>query len=987
MENRSLPTAGLSLFGLEASRNSQDWEQRSSTSGEIVNLFQMALNSMLVRQDQPRSTTFLSAGDEQPLTQVPTAEFDPLPDCRSTSPEISSWTQKVKKTDGDQTKEIYLESAELPLVFNLLLQAGIEPAQLQALAADLPQTTGGINIKELLARVATARLGTQSLSGPTDNLSTGTNATSTNQHLAHNLPGEGLTSRRISPEQLPQWQALLQRAGLSPQSIQAFFSAPQVQQAGISIEQLNNWLQSATGKVNAPANGETTLSASTSSPTYRRIWEGLALSAVDLPRLQVLLQQAGAPTAALTALDNQAVSPQAPLQLAEIWSTLKDHQIKDFGDAAASRPTLALTKVSNPTSTQEYQTALGELLVKAGMEPATVEKLMAQIDSNAAANKFEALLNLAPPELAPAKEVREPQPLYFMTQYLNQDRSTVTAATRSGQPSLNPEAPLNRDNINSIDKLRKADLSDGQEKPDRVAAGQNSTRTDRSSGPGYADSRTDHLTGQANHPGGLPEPSSSAADHTALRQLLTEMGVEPATVEKLMAKINSNATPNQSQGQVNSAPTELATANQVRDAQPLHFLTQYLNQDRSMAATQSGQLSLNQEAPFNRDNIHSSNKLWKADLSGGQGNPDRAVESQNSTQTDLPSGQGHADSRNGHLTGQANHPGGLPEPSSSAADHTALRQLLTEMGVEPATVEKLVSQINSNAAANKFEALRHLAPPELTSANQVRDAQPLHFLTKDLKQDLSTAAASPQSAQLSLNQEAPFNRDNIHSSNKLWKADLSDGQGNPDRAVESQNSTQTDLPSGQGNVDLGNGSPSDQSSQANGFTAGMASAPAGASTTLASGSFHSTAPGSGLTTWEQLHQQLREGIFRNLQAGQSQVRLALNPPNLGELNLNLSLKGNLLRVVAETTNPAVVQAMEGRLAELQQSLALQGLALEEFSVCLTANHLPETMLSFNGFPGDQKPVSKTVKGETAAGGPAGKPKGKDKSSPRISHYA
>jgi len=108
---------------------------------------------------------------------------------------------------------------------------------------------------------------------------------------------------------------------------------------------------------------------------------------------------------------------------------------------------------------------------------------------------------------------------------------------------------------------------------------------------------------------------------------------------------------------------------------------------------------------------------------------------------------------------------------------------------------------------------------------------------------------------------------------------------------------------------------------------------------------------------------------------------------LGELNLNLSLKGNLLRVVAETSNPAVAQAMEGRLAELQQSLGLQGLALEEFSVCLSANHLPETMLSFNGLPVDQKPVSKTAKGEMAAGGQAGKPKGKDKSSPRISHYA
>ena|GEM_PF-5599996 len=790
-----MPTAGLALFGIESSRSSQDWEPSSLSADEIVTLFQMALNSMLVRQDQPRFTTSLSMGDQQPLTQVPALEFEPLPGCRSTSPEISSWTQKVKKIDGHQTKELYLESAELPLVFNLLRQAGVEPAQLQGLGTDLPQIKGKINLKELLARVATNKIGTEPLCAPTDNLSTGPSPTGTNQHLAHNLKGESLTLRRISPEQLPQWQALLQRAGLSPHATQEFFAAPQIQQAGLNLEKLNNWVQEVAREKNSPAHNETTPSVSTSNPTYRRIWEGLALSSVDLPRLRVLLQQAGAPTAALTALDNQAISPQAPLRLAEIWSTLRDHQIRESGDRPASGLAPVLTKITNPSSTQDFQTDLGQLLRKAGMEPAMVEKLVAQIDLNAGANKFEALLNLAPPELAPAKEVREPQPLYFMTQFLNQDRSTATAATPSGQPYLNQEAPLNRDNIHSIEKLWTADLSDGQEKPDRVAAGQNSTRTDWSSGPGYADSRT----------------------------------------------------------------------------------------------------------------------------------------------------------------GQANHLGGLPEPSSSPADHTALRQLLTDMGVEAATVEKLVSQLNYNAT--------------------------------ELKPDLFTATASSPSAQPSFNQEAPTNRNYINFIDKLWKADLSGGQKYPECASEGQNSTQTDLSSGHGNVDLGNGSRGDRSAPANAFTAGMASAPAGASNTLVSGSVNNTAPGSGLTTWEQLHQQLKNGIFNHLQPGQTQVRLALNPPNLGELNLNLSLKGNLLRVVAETSNPAVAQAMEGRLAELQQSLGLQGLALEEFSVCLSANHLPETMLSFNGLPVDQKPVSKTAKGEMAAGGQAGKPKGKDKSSPRISHYA
>jgi flagellar hook-length control protein FliK len=92
----------------------------------------------------------------------------------------------------------------------------------------------------------------------------------------------------------------------------------------------------------------------------------------------------------------------------------------------------------------------------------------------------------------------------------------------------------------------------------------------------------------------------------------------------------------------------------------------------------------------------------------------------------------------------------------------------------------------------------------------------------------------------------------------------------------------------------------------------------------------SFAPEVRAALWSQLH----SGIISNLQPGESQVSLKLNPPELGQIQLTLNLNGQELTVTAVASRPDVAELATQGVQQLLQSLAQQGLVLTQFQVRL-----------------------------------------------------
>jgi flagellar hook-length control protein FliK len=66
----------------------------------------------------------------------------------------------------------------------------------------------------------------------------------------------------------------------------------------------------------------------------------------------------------------------------------------------------------------------------------------------------------------------------------------------------------------------------------------------------------------------------------------------------------------------------------------------------------------------------------------------------------------------------------------------------------------------------------------------------------------------------------------------------------------------------------------------------------------------------------------------------TELSLQLHPETLGRVNLRLSMAGGVLSAKVMVDNPAVKAALEANLADLRQSLADQGIALQGMSVAL-----------------------------------------------------
>ncbi len=82
----------------------------------------------------------------------------------------------------------------------------------------------------------------------------------------------------------------------------------------------------------------------------------------------------------------------------------------------------------------------------------------------------------------------------------------------------------------------------------------------------------------------------------------------------------------------------------------------------------------------------------------------------------------------------------------------------------------------------------------------------------------------------------------------------------------------------------------------------------------------------------QVAQQVERAIVGGLRRGEEQLKLRLKPPELGELRLELALRGENLKVVMVAETAAARDSLQAALPELRGSLADQGLRLEQFSV-------------------------------------------------------
>lgn len=80
--------------------------------------------------------------------------------------------------------------------------------------------------------------------------------------------------------------------------------------------------------------------------------------------------------------------------------------------------------------------------------------------------------------------------------------------------------------------------------------------------------------------------------------------------------------------------------------------------------------------------------------------------------------------------------------------------------------------------------------------------------------------------------------------------------------------------------------------------------------------------------------QIENAVLQHLQPGRTQVSLTLNPPELGRVELTLTLQGERLLVQALVSRPEVAQLAQTQVEHLVQALTRQGLILSQFQVQL-----------------------------------------------------
>lgn len=93
-------------------------------------------------------------------------------------------------------------------------------------------------------------------------------------------------------------------------------------------------------------------------------------------------------------------------------------------------------------------------------------------------------------------------------------------------------------------------------------------------------------------------------------------------------------------------------------------------------------------------------------------------------------------------------------------------------------------------------------------------------------------------------------------------------------------------------------------------------------------------PAAGLEKFapRQVLRQVESGIFRNLSEGTKQLTLRLDPPDLGKLNLQITVRGQEVNVVLKAENADAGRMLQENMHQLRQTLEDQGLKVGKLEV-------------------------------------------------------
>ena len=82
----------------------------------------------------------------------------------------------------------------------------------------------------------------------------------------------------------------------------------------------------------------------------------------------------------------------------------------------------------------------------------------------------------------------------------------------------------------------------------------------------------------------------------------------------------------------------------------------------------------------------------------------------------------------------------------------------------------------------------------------------------------------------------------------------------------------------------------------------------------------------------QVLRQVESGIYRNLSEGTKQLTLRLDPPELGKLNLQITVRGQEVNVVLKAENADAGRMLQENMHQLRQTLEDQGLKVNKLEV-------------------------------------------------------
>lgn len=264
--------------------------------------------------------------------------------------------------------------------------------------------------------------------------------------------------------------------------------------------------------------------------------------------------------------------------------------------------------------------------------------------------------------------------------------------------------------------------------------------------------------------------------------------------------------------------------------------------------------------------------------------------------------------------------GNAGQVAAAPADPNAWLKLLVQAGLPPQVAQTLLGQGASGGNGGLRERLLTLAPPAASPA-AASEPKPL-YLPQDLRLQL---VQSPQG-------EGAANRRFPGGQGKTGSQDAALAQKRDDLLGMEAACAQGPDPK-------------------QGFVSALAQAgqwPSGAGAAAAQGTATAAPPYLTPEVKEGLWAQLQAGVVDNLRAGENRVSLQLSPPELGEVQLTLNLKGEFVQVVAVTARPEVAQIATAQVQQLVQALNQQGLILSQFQVQIQEAPGRQTVVAASG---------------------------------------